>query len=111
MQWAQEMTTYFLHQVETPNREIAFVHTIDAQAAVTGDATRHSQAYQRATSAIDSIKDEQDREIVWQIFKRTPRPRALCVVKITASLVFFANHSLNEIYIALFNKHLNTWRE
>jgi hypothetical protein len=45
MQWAQEMKTYFLNQAETRDGEIAFVHTIDVHAAaVTGDATRHSQA-------------------------------------------------------------------
>ena len=72
--YAEKMREYFL-DIDTPDWEIAFVHTIYAHAAyVSGEVTIHKAAYQQALDALDAIEDSQDREIVQKTFDGVPRP-------------------------------------
>jgi len=73
--YAQGMREYFLG-IETPDWELAFVHTIYAHAAfAAGESSVHKSAYETAIKAIQAIKDDQDREIVQKTFEGVPRPR------------------------------------
>ena len=71
---AEKMREYFLG-IDTPDWEIAFVHTIYAHAAyASGETTIHKTAYQEALNALNTISDNQDREIVQKTFDGVARP-------------------------------------
>ena len=75
MALANELKAYFLER-ETPDWELAFVHTIHAHAAFAkGDTKAHAASHAAAVAAIAAIADDQDREIVVELFEQVPVPR------------------------------------
>jgi hypothetical protein len=75
LRYADEMKTYFLAQSETPDWELAFVHTIHARAAwAAGDRQQHARSYAAATAALGAIADEEDRAIVQRTYAQVPIP-------------------------------------
>ena len=71
---AEAVSGYFMEQ-GSDDWEIAFVHTIYAHAAaVAGAKELHDQQYELAREAIDSIADDEDREIVLATFNQVPEP-------------------------------------
>ncbi len=65
----------FFLQRETDDWEIAFVHTIHAEAALAArDVSAYEHSYPQAKAAIDAIADDADREIVLQTFNQIPEP-------------------------------------
>jgi hypothetical protein len=74
LQEAERVTAYFAGR-DTDDWEIAFVHTIHAHAAaVAGDAKLHRSAWGAASTALEAIKDPEDRAIVQQTFMQVPAP-------------------------------------
>lgn len=72
---AERVRDYFLDTADTPDWEIAFVHTVHAHAAaVAGDAEQHQASYEEAERAIEAIADAEDRRIVLETFDQVPRP-------------------------------------
>jgi len=72
---ADRMRDYFLDLEETPDWELAFVHTVHAHAAaVAGDAALHQASFEAAEQAIEDIADAEDRRIVLETFDQVPRP-------------------------------------
>lgn len=72
---ADRMRDFFLDAVDTPDWELAFVHTVHAHAAaVAGDAEVHQASYDAAELAIEAIADAEDRRIVLETFDQVPRP-------------------------------------
>ncbi|MGE0626137.1 MAG: hypothetical protein AB7I04_22400 [Pseudomonadales bacterium] len=72
---ADRMRDFFLELEETPDWEIAFVHTVHARAAaVAGDPELHQSSYEAAERAIEDIADAEDRRIVLETFDQVPRP-------------------------------------
>ncbi|MGY0216192.1 hypothetical protein ACWJJH_02265 [Endozoicomonadaceae bacterium StTr2] len=68
LRMAREIKTYFL-KADTPDWELAYVHTINAHAAkVAGDDSFES-AYMDAEATIEAIKDPEDRAVVLQTFE------------------------------------------
>ena len=73
--YAEEARGFFL-ETESPDWEIAFIHTIHAHAAcVAGEAELHRASFVEAEIAIDAIEDEADREIVLKTLNMTPQPQ------------------------------------
>lgn len=73
--YAEAIQRYFLKRDETPDWEIAFVHTIHAHAAhVAGKMDLHRESYAEATHALDAIAEEKEREIVLRTFATVPKP-------------------------------------
>ncbi len=73
--FARQMRSFFLAQNETPDWELAFVHTIYAHAChAAGDLKAHAAAYADAQHAIAAIADEQDKAIVMATFVQVPAP-------------------------------------
>ncbi len=71
---AQEMRDYF-SKIDTPDWEIAFVHTVYAHAAsAAGDSTEHRRAYVNAVAAIAAVADNEDRQVVERSFRLVPVP-------------------------------------
>jgi hypothetical protein len=74
LEYAEQVRNYFLDR-ETPDWEIAFVHTIHAHAAsVAGEAEKFRASYSAAQQAIVAIADEEDRDIVLKTFGQVPSP-------------------------------------
>lgn len=72
--YAEAMRSFFLGR-ETPDWEVAFVHTIHAHAAhAAGKPALHRESYTRAVQAIDAIKGDKDREIGLRTFNKVPKP-------------------------------------
>jgi hypothetical protein len=75
LSYAEEMRSYFLARPDTPDWELAFVHTVHAYAAsVAGSAAQHTESYGKATRALERIVDEKDRSIVERIYRQVPTP-------------------------------------
>ena len=73
--YAEQVRDYFLSR-ETPDWELAFVHTIHAHAAsVAGKEDMFRASYSAAEQAIAAIVDEEDRTIVLQTFNQVQSPR------------------------------------
>ncbi|MEP7041926.1 MAG: hypothetical protein ABI843_02620 [Dokdonella sp.] len=71
---ADEMRAYFAGR-ETPDWELAFVHTVYAHAAFTaGRLPEYREAYEKATAALGAIADEEDRKNVLETFSQVPPP-------------------------------------
>ncbi len=71
---ADEALTWF-RDVDSPDWERAFLHTIHAHAAAAaGDAAAHADSYAAAVEALAAIADPEDRNIVEQTFLQVPRP-------------------------------------
>jgi hypothetical protein len=69
-----EMHTYLLG-VQSPDWEVAFVHTVHAHAAsVAGETGKHCTSYALALAALEAISNEKERAIVAGIFSHVPRP-------------------------------------
>ena len=72
---ANEIKDYFLAH-ETPDWEIAFVHTIHAHAAFAqSDFEQHAASHAEAVRSIAAIAEDEDREIVLRLFEQVPDPR------------------------------------
>lgn len=75
--YAEEMRAFFLER-ESPDWEIAFVHTIHAHAAhVAGKQDLYTESYAKAVQAIDAIAEEKERKIVLDTFTLVPPPESL----------------------------------
>jgi hypothetical protein len=73
--YADEMRTYFLAMQGTPDWEVAFVHAIHAYAAsAAGSVEQHAASYARAAKALEAITNEDDRNIVEQVYRHVPVP-------------------------------------
>lgn len=73
--YANDMRAYFLSDPSTPDWELAFAHTIHANAAhAAGELAQHELSYASAESAIRTLADENDRAMVMRIFEHVPRP-------------------------------------
>lgn len=73
--YASQMRAFFLEQPDTPDWELAFTHTIYANAAqVAGKAAEHRAAWQQAREALDAIADAEDRAIVEKTFAQVAKP-------------------------------------
>jgi hypothetical protein len=71
---AEEVRSYFLSQ-ETPDWELALVHSIHANtAAIAGEIAKHKDSYEAARVALMGISDAKEREIVMQTFRLVPLP-------------------------------------
>lgn len=71
---ANSMRNFFVNRAETPDWEMAFVHTIQAHAAyVAGEMEDYRNSYATARQAIENIESEEDRSIVWQTFRLVPQ--------------------------------------
>ncbi len=71
---ADEALGWF-RDVDTPDWERAFLHTIHAHAAAAaGDTDAHASSYANALEALAAIADPEDRQIVEQTFVQVPRP-------------------------------------
>ena len=71
---ASEMREFFL-EIETPDWELAFVHTIYAHAAyAAGDLEQYKLAYYDAELALGVIADDEDRKVVQKTFDLVPKP-------------------------------------
>ena len=74
---ANEIREYFLAR-PTDDWELAFVHTIHAHASYSaGELEQHQASYLAAVAAIDSISDDEDRQIVLETFDQVPKPGTL----------------------------------
>jgi hypothetical protein len=74
--YAEEMRAYFL-QVQSPDWEMAFVHTVHSHAAsAAGDVEKHRNSYLLAVAAIEGIADEDERRNVASTFVHVPKPKA-----------------------------------
>jgi hypothetical protein len=72
---AQEVRAYFLAKSDTPDWELAFVHTIHAHAAAAaGESQQHAESYAAAVRAMKVIADAEDRDIVAKTFRQVPAP-------------------------------------
>lgn len=72
--YAEQIRGYFLCR-ETPDWEIAYVHTIHAHAAsVAGEAGKYCASYSAAQQAIAGIAEEEDRNVVLKTFDQLPSP-------------------------------------
>ena len=73
--YARTCHAWFTGQHDTPDWELAFTHTILAQAAaVAGDDTLYTSAYAEAQAAMEAIADPEDRSIVEEAFALIPAP-------------------------------------
>lgn len=73
--YADEMRAYFLNEPSTPGWELAFMHTVHANAAhAAGEHARHENSYALAENAIRGLANEHDRAMVTRIFEHVPRP-------------------------------------
>lgn len=71
---ADSMRNFFVNRAETPDWELAFVHTIHAHAAyVAGEMEDYRHSYATARQAIENIENEEDRGIVLQTFRLVPQ--------------------------------------
>ena len=71
---AREVRDYFLFR-ESPDWELAFVHSIYAHAAqVVGDAEGHRLAYEKAVAALAAVRGEEDRALVRETLDRVLAP-------------------------------------
>ncbi len=74
MGYAEETRDYFL-KGETPDWEIALVHTVYAHAtSAAGNADEYAKAHERAANAVEAIRDPKDRAIVRETFDQLPTP-------------------------------------
>jgi hypothetical protein len=65
----------FFDPETTDDWEMAYVYTIQAHAlARAGDDAARKTSYERARSAVESIKDPEDKRIVEQTFSQVPPP-------------------------------------
>jgi len=65
----------FFRNVETPDWEQAYLHTVLAHAAAAaGDRQTHARCYAAAEAALNGISDPEDRRIVEQPFCQVPQP-------------------------------------
>ena len=72
--YAEEMRTYLL-AVQSPDWEVAFVHTVHAHAAsAAGQTEKHRTSYGLAIAALEAISNEKERSIVAGTFSHVPRP-------------------------------------
>jgi hypothetical protein len=72
LEYAEQIRNYFLCR-ETPDWEIAYVHTIHAHAAsVAGETEKYRESYSAAQQAIAAIVDEEDRNVVLKTFNQLP---------------------------------------
>ena len=72
--YAEEMRTYLLG-VQSPDWEVAFVHTVHAHAASVADETeKHRISYGLAVAALEAVSSEKERSIVASTFSHVPRP-------------------------------------
>lgn len=68
--YAQTMQAFFLAKADTPDWEVAFVHTVHALAAQAhGDAAAFDASRALAKAAIDAIQSEVDRAIVLKTYR------------------------------------------
>lgn len=75
IRYADEMRTFFLAKTDAPDWELAYTHTVHAQAAaVAGLAGAHAASYAAAQAALAAIANPEDRAIVEATFSRVPRP-------------------------------------
>jgi len=73
--YADEMRSYFLAMLSTPDWELAFVHTVHAYAAsVAGSAEQQLESYVQAARALKGIADEGERRIVERVYRHVPTP-------------------------------------
>jgi len=73
--YADEMRSYFLAMLSTPDWELAFVHTVHAYAAsVAGSAEQQLESYVQAARALKGIADEGERRIVERVYRHAPTP-------------------------------------
>ncbi|MEP5569282.1 MAG: hypothetical protein ABJN62_15685 [Halioglobus sp.] len=74
LNYAEQVREYFLSQ-QSPDWEVAFVHTIHAHAAsAAGNQEEFIGSYEAAKIAIAKIEDEEDRNIVLKTFNNIPSP-------------------------------------
>lgn len=74
IRYADEVRDFFVER-DTPDWEIALVHTVHANAAhAAGQPDRHRTSYEAARKAIDAIEKDPDREIVLLTFSQVPAP-------------------------------------
>src|SRR5258708_1741541 len=74
LQFAREIRQYFARG-ETPDWEIAFVHTVCAQAAfAAGESAEYKVEYAKALAALNAIGEPEDREVVAKSFRLVPAP-------------------------------------
>ncbi len=72
---AEEVRSYFLARMDTPDWDLAFVHTIHAHAAhVAGAPHLHALSYAAATRALEAIIYAEDRDIVLKTYRQVPAP-------------------------------------
>ena len=71
---AEAMRAYFTGR-ETPDWELAFMHTIYAHAAfAAGRLAEYREAHTQAVAAIGALAREEDRNLVAQTFRLVPKP-------------------------------------
>lgn len=71
--YAEEMRTYLLG-AQSPDWEVAFVHTVHAHAAsAAGETEKHRTSYRLAVAALEAISNEKERSIVASTFSQVPR--------------------------------------
>jgi len=92
LEFAVEALAFF-EGLETPDWELAYLHTIHAHAAAAaGDGQAHADTYAAAEAALRAIADPEDRRIVEQTFAQVPRP---AIEDVAASDGFPAASSLD----------------
>ena len=72
--YAESMKKYFTEIAETPDWELAFVYAIHAWAALaSGKLDEYKASYHKATTALETIKDSEDRAVVMKTFNLIPK--------------------------------------
>jgi len=72
--YAEEMRMYLLG-IQSPDWEVAFVHTVYAHAAsAAGETEKHRASYGLAAAALGAISSEEERGIVLRTFSHVPKP-------------------------------------